>query len=127
MKKLMFLMLVTIVCLVGCQEQSAVELTKMPKKVAEVIQPDLTLQGISTTKGVSYVIYRTTGEVKMSFVEENDEQRVYLTETESDSKELKTYLYKIPKMKSKAEDKYFSVYINDELAPFDMIIAAEVD
>ncbi|MEC1179799.1 hypothetical protein P9B03_14970 [Metasolibacillus meyeri] len=127
MKKLIFLMLVTILFLVGCQEQTAVELTNAPKKVVEVIQPDLALQGISTTKGISYVIYRTTGEVKMSFVEENDEQRLYLTETESDSEELKTYIYKIPKIKSKAEDKYFSVYINDEVAPFDMVIAVEVD
>ncbi|WP_107842012.1 hypothetical protein [Metasolibacillus meyeri] len=121
MKKLIFLMLVTILFLVACQEQTAVELTNAPKKVAEVIQSDLILQGVSTIKGTSYVIYRSTQKVEMTYVEDNDERKLYLAETKSDSDELKTYIYKVPKIKSKAEDTYFMVYVNDEIAPFDMM------
>ncbi len=114
-------MLVAIVFVAGCQEnasETAVVLEKAPKKIAEVIAPDLTLQMVSTKEG-QYVVYYSTKDVEMAYEEDPDFNRsLILTESTSNSDERKMYIYKIPKVK--VEDRTFTVYINGELVPFDM-------
>ena len=121
MKKLIFLSL-AIILLTGCfPKVSTVNLERLehiPRKVQNVIQPDVSLQLVEKNKDHYYIVYRSVSEVQMIPGNGGNAIKISIYESPSDSSDMKTYIYKLTKNSS---EEYVRVYFDGEQIPFDVV------
>ncbi|MFJ3386212.1 peptidylprolyl isomerase [Lysinibacillus sp. NPDC086135] len=97
MKKLLFLVLLTVFILTACNSStlSISEIESVPEKVQKVIDEKNTLQLINEVeKDVSYIVFRSKGTVTTGLETEDDTLIIKLDVTNQQDNEIKQHVYK---------------------------------
>ncbi|TQR33555.1 peptidylprolyl isomerase [Lysinibacillus sphaericus] len=98
MKKLLFLVFLTVFILTACNSStlSISEIESVPEKVQKVIDEKNTLQLINEVeKDVSYIVFQSKGTVTTGLETEDDTLIIKLDVTNQQDNEIKQHVYKL--------------------------------
>lgn len=120
LKKFLLVGIFMLLILSGCQSStlSLSEIDNVPRKIEEVISPDLILQLIGEgTKG-SYIVFLSNGEVEASLSVEDNTINIIFDEENSQAREKKRNVYYLTK--DSAHDTLIP-FVNGEEMYFDVV------
>ncbi|SKB80162.1 hypothetical protein SAMN06295926_108120 [Lysinibacillus sp. AC-3] len=121
MKKLLFLVLLTMLILTACNSStlSISEIEIVPDKVQKVIDEKYTLQKINVVdKDISYVVFRSKGTVTSDIETQGDTLIIKLDVTNQQDNAIKQHVYKLtldPDLDT------IDIHINGKSTPIDNV------
>lgn len=121
LKKLLFLVLLTILILTACNSStlSISEIEIVPDKVQKVIDEKYTLQKINVVdKDISYVVFRSKGTVTSNLETQGDTLIIKLDVTNQQDNAIKQHVYKLtldPDLDT------IDIHINGKSTPIDNV------